>query len=661
MALRNPGTSYLGQSNYTNTPNAPQSIVGTTAIRQNGNIFQASINGGRYQTFARTEGGIFNVLDYSADPTGTTDSTVAIQAAINAALTYGGGLVVNGANTRIARGGAVYLPQGLYKISGTLWVRGTIGFHLFGDGVTNTRVEWAGQAALPRWLGNHPYSGNVTVQSHGLSYSLTGNGTSSAVTVLNSSSVVGTPVTDGSCTWICNGYDLKSDMVRFQETISSMVEGMEFTSAIAGMVGDPTKTPRAVLCSYQDQNGRLASGTGFCIKDCNIDWSISNTGSNNQHDFGVLWDYCSADASNVNNSEGFLHHVQMNGASIAGIQINGSQSQDHFFQQLNIPNSNTCSLMTGDGGSFAVKDSNINCTPGTGTVVVLGSVNDRIVIDHCITEDAGRMLVENTALGSSAWPITIRNCRWSANNMAAGDGQFIKLTSRGPFVFENNIIDGGTGTAGAKVVPVISMPTSGSFWRARITDNAFIYHDPSGSTWTAADASIANGAALGVVETGNMYVDSVRGDTFMRTEAGNLSVFSAATATAWSGGSSYTKGNLVTNGGKTFRCEKTGIAAGSGGPTLTTSSASRPETDNTTSWSYFASVTDGTKRAYVYEIPMPFNIYNLYTFITARTGSSAASVTLTGYTKTASGFEVTLSAAVTTSDSLSFDWAVLWP
>ena len=38
-------------------------------------------------------GPIFRVTDYGADPTGATDSTLAIQSAINAAIAAGGGVV----------------------------------------------------------------------------------------------------------------------------------------------------------------------------------------------------------------------------------------------------------------------------------------------------------------------------------------------------------------------------------------------------------------------------------------------------------------------------------------------------------------------------------------------------------------------------------------
>lgn len=56
-------------------------------------------------TYAMIEGAAFNALDYGADPTGTTDSRAAIQAAIDDAKATGGGTVV--------------IPEGTYLINST--------------------------------------------------------------------------------------------------------------------------------------------------------------------------------------------------------------------------------------------------------------------------------------------------------------------------------------------------------------------------------------------------------------------------------------------------------------------------------------------------------------------------------------------------------------
>lgn len=55
-----------------------------------------------------TEGIIFNIVGFGADPTGTADSTAYVQAAVNAAA--------------VAGGGPVYVPPGTYLITGTISV-----------------------------------------------------------------------------------------------------------------------------------------------------------------------------------------------------------------------------------------------------------------------------------------------------------------------------------------------------------------------------------------------------------------------------------------------------------------------------------------------------------------------------------------------------------
>ena len=65
-------------------------------------------------TFSMVTGAVANVLDYGADSTGTTDSTAAIQAAVDAGI------------------GAVYFPSGTYKLNSQIDVTASTVF--FGDG-----------------------------------------------------------------------------------------------------------------------------------------------------------------------------------------------------------------------------------------------------------------------------------------------------------------------------------------------------------------------------------------------------------------------------------------------------------------------------------------------------------------------------------------------
>lgn len=71
-------------------------------------------------TYSMIEGAVYNVLDFGADPTGTDDSTAAINAAIVSANAAGGG--------------AVYFPSGLYVIGTTTYVTLLSNVSLIGDG-----------------------------------------------------------------------------------------------------------------------------------------------------------------------------------------------------------------------------------------------------------------------------------------------------------------------------------------------------------------------------------------------------------------------------------------------------------------------------------------------------------------------------------------------
>lgn len=100
-------------------------------------------------SYSMINGAPVNILDYGADPTGLSDSTAAIQAAIDYAQSVSN-----------EQGGAtVYLPQGKYQISETLTVLHPIS--LIGDGSTSTSliatagltgpcIQWGVEGTVPR-------------------------------------------------------------------------------------------------------------------------------------------------------------------------------------------------------------------------------------------------------------------------------------------------------------------------------------------------------------------------------------------------------------------------------------------------------------------------------------------------------------------------------
>lgn len=87
----------------------------------------------------------FNVLTFGADPTGTNSSATAIQNAVNAAVTAGGGVV--------------YIPAGTYKVSTTITknVSGTA-VYIVGDGVWATTLKYYGSGDCLRLYDSSTYS-----------------------------------------------------------------------------------------------------------------------------------------------------------------------------------------------------------------------------------------------------------------------------------------------------------------------------------------------------------------------------------------------------------------------------------------------------------------------------------------------------------------------
>ncbi len=89
---------------------------------------------------------VFNaVTDFSADPTGSTDSTAAIQSALNAAATAGGGVV--------------YLPEGWYRCDGRLSVNAS-NMVLKGDGPDKTRMYFTTSTGMG-YLAHITFSGSL--------------------------------------------------------------------------------------------------------------------------------------------------------------------------------------------------------------------------------------------------------------------------------------------------------------------------------------------------------------------------------------------------------------------------------------------------------------------------------------------------------------------
>ena len=89
-------------------------------------------------SYSMIQGAVFNILDYGADPTGSDDSTDAIQAAIDAAYAEFIGTNNYGLTQRLG-GNIVYLPAGKYLTSDTLDIKECV--TLQGAGRTSTVIQ----------------------------------------------------------------------------------------------------------------------------------------------------------------------------------------------------------------------------------------------------------------------------------------------------------------------------------------------------------------------------------------------------------------------------------------------------------------------------------------------------------------------------------------
>jgi len=138
-------------------------------------------------TYSMILGAPFNVLDYGADSTGATDSTVACQSAIDACVAAGGG--------------TVYFPHGTYLLTGAAGADGIVhGIHvpftgagisaestgiiLQGDGAKTILKANSASMIVVRWSTNNSILRNITIE---------GNVTSSGLVLCSSNSTASTP------------------------------------------------------------------------------------------------------------------------------------------------------------------------------------------------------------------------------------------------------------------------------------------------------------------------------------------------------------------------------------------------------------------------------------------------------------------------------------
>jgi parallel beta-helix repeat protein len=196
-------------------------------------------------SYSMIQGAVFNVLDYGADPTGSADSTSAIQAAINAAQ--------NGVST-------VYFPAGTYKTTGSIVVNRTV--NLVGAGAPCTTIKPTAGLTGPciRYgvIGDTPRPGSTACEITGLD--LDGTDTIDA----NASGIV---------TW-CSHLDFHNNTVQNFSGYGIYCVGSWSNSVRNNFIYNNTKTNIVLEATCNafvvDSNYILQSGEhGIWLQGCN--------------------------------------------------------------------------------------------------------------------------------------------------------------------------------------------------------------------------------------------------------------------------------------------------------------------------------------------------------------------------------------------------------
>ena len=125
-----------------------------------------------------------------------------------------------------------------------------------------------------------------------------------------------------------------------------------------------------------------------------------------------------------------IEYAQSKYERITGCSINGDQYGGYGI---------TTALNSSSGGSFVFRNGSM--TQNTALDFYLGAVTDNITIDSSLFEGSTEFLSGSTS-GSSMWPVTISNNRFTADGVGTG-GVALDFTNEGPLVLINNVF--GTG------------------------------------------------------------------------------------------------------------------------------------------------------------------------------------------------------------------------
>jgi hypothetical protein len=377
-----------------------------------------------------------SVLDFGADPTGATDSTAAIQAAINAVAAQGGG--------------NVFVPFGLYKIgtAGTGLVITTSNVRLVGAGAnfilrsgfttTNpaTQFIWGGASSLTAVMLA------VATPASATNFSQSGNGASGIEFNCNSLCGYGVQLTSQKSGRYDNLYVINPISAAYQTT----------TLLNSALPNDSTDTQHNIFtqCHYRCLDSAAAKKAhGYQFTSVN---PVTQPGNGNSsfnylidcvglgdgttvNSSGVGFKFDAADNNNLTNCVSY----RTGGTTVPGLQLNGFNSScdgNVFIHFSDSAAANAINILgnatLGSGfnptqNSFFMVDSNNNVaypTLDTGCRVFWNNTNGSTFKPILLSTVMGFASNENAALGEVAnvtsESVRIRN--GSQNHMILTDG-----------------------------------------------------------------------------------------------------------------------------------------------------------------------------------------------------------------------------------------------
>jgi hypothetical protein len=206
---------------------------------------------------------------------------------------------------------------------------------------------------------------------------------------------------------------------------------------------------------------------------------------------------CGSIGGDANNDLNYLQNVNVANYGTCAFSIEHSQSKTHTFanSSMNRGQRGVCTTQGGASGSFRWYGGG----GGANTVADfdLGGADDLILIESCNLESSNRLL--QTSSGTSAWPITIEGCRWSADALNA-DNNVVFYQQRGPLNIIGNTIESPVNVVGRAPQFTISQ---GGVARGNAEGNSI--------NWTAATAAsqpfISSGSNAFWETRGNLITD----------------------------------------------------------------------------------------------------------------------------------------------------------